>query len=267
MNTNLFDVSGRVAVVTGGYGILGASMAEYLVTQGAQVVVLGRSSVKGVPLAERIGAFFVQADVTSTSELEAACKQVEERYGRIDILINAAGGNMPGATIADDKSLFDLSVEDTEQVMQLNLMGTIKPTLVFGASMARAGRGSIINVSSMSAIRVISRVAGYSFSKAAIDSFTRWAAVDLAHKFGEGVRVNAIAPGFFLTEQNRTLLTNADGSPTPRAEKVLRQTPYGRMGRADELHGAVHFLASEASGFVTGVVLPVDGGGSIYSGV
>ena len=264
---DLFDIEGRVVVVTGGYGILGASMAEYLAGEGAHIVILGRNADKGTPLAERLGGIFVQADVTSTAELETALAKVVARYGGVDVLVNAAGGNMPGATVADDKSLFDLSVDDTERVVQLNLMGTVKPTLVFGAEMARAGKGSVVNISSMAAVRVLTRVAGYSLAKSAIDSFTRWAAVDLAHKFGEGLRVNAVAPGFFLTEQNRALLTNPDGSPTPRAEKVLRQTPFGRMGRAEELHGAVHFLASDASNFVTGVVLPVDGGFSIYSGV
>lgn len=267
--SNLFEIKDLVIVITGGYGILGASIARYLAEQGARVAILGRSQEKGEALAAEIGdrAMFVKADVLDTEQLTSAKDAVIEKWGTVDVLINAAGGNMPGATIGPGKTLFDLKMEDMQKVVDLNLMGTVKPTHVFGEVMAKKGKGSIINFSSMSAQRVITRVLGYSASKAAIDNFTRWTAVELAKSFGEGLRVNAVAPGFFLTEQNRTLLTNPDGSYTPRAEDVVRQTPFKRMGRAEELHGAIHYLSSDASLFVTGTVLPVDGGFSIFSGV
>lgn len=264
---NLFDIKDKVVVITGGYGVLGGSMAKYLVGEGAKVVIVGRNVEKGQAFAKEIGASFSCADVVNEAQLEASCIEIVTKFGTIDVLINAAGGNMPGATIAPDQTFFDLKCDDMGKVLDLNLMGTVKPTLIYGKIMASKGSGSIINISSMSSQLVITRVLGYSAAKAAIDNFTRWTAVEMAKKFGEGVRVNAIAPGFFLTEQNRTLLTNPDGSYTPRAQDVIRETPFGRMGAADELHGAVHFLASNAAKFVTGVVMPVDGGFSIFSGV
>lgn len=267
MYNNLFDIKGKSIVITGGYGILGGSMAKYLASQGANVTIVGRDLAKGEAFAKEFGGFFTQADVLNDQQLQASCDAIVAKFGTVDVLINAAGGNMPGATIGPTQNLFDLKSDDVEKVMDLNFMGTVKPTIVYGKVMADNKRGVIINVSSMSAQLVITRVLGYSAAKSAIDNFTRWTAVEMAKKFGEGVRVNAIAPGFFLTEQNRTLLTNPDGSYTPRALDVIHQTPFGRMGAADELHGAVHFLASEASKFVTGVVMPVDGGFSIFSGV
>lgn len=264
---NLFDIKDKVVVITGGYGVLGGSMAEYLAKEGAKVVIVGRNVEKGEALAKAIGGLFTCADVLCEKQLKDSCEKIIRHYGTIDVLINAAGGNMPGATIGADQTFFDLKSEDMGKVIDLNLMGTVKPTLIYGKVMSDNGAGSIINISSMSSQLVITRVLGYSASKAAIDNFTRWTAVEMAKKFGEGIRVNAIAPGFFLTEQNRTLLTNPDGSYTPRAEDVVRETPFGRMGSADELHGAVHFLASKASKFVTGIVMPVDGGFSIFSGV
>lgn len=190
-----------------------------------------------------------------------------KQWGKIDVLINAAGGNMPGATISPSQTIFDLDIESMREVVDLNLMGTVIPTLIFGKAMATNGNGSIINISSMSSQSVITRVVGYSAAKSAIDNFTRWLSVEMAKKFGEGVRVNAIAPGFFITEQNRTLLTNPDGSYTQRAEDIIRNTPFGRMGRPEELHGAIHWLASQASSFVTGVIVPIDGGFNVFSGV
>lgn len=264
---NLFEIKDKVVVITGGYGILGGSMARYLASQGARVVIVGRNAEKGESLAAEIGGLFSQADVLCEEQLTVSCAEIVSKYGTIDILINAAGGNMPGATIAPDQTLFDLKTQDMQRVLDLNLMGTVKPTTIYGKVMADKGKGSIINVSSMSSQLVITRVVGYSAAKAAIDNFTRWTAVELARKYGEGVRVNAIAPGFFLTEQNRTLLTNPDGSYTQRALDVIHETPFSRMGAPEELHGAIHFLASEASKFVTGVVMPIDGGFSIFSGV
>lgn len=269
---NLFDIQGRVAVITGGYGILGSSMAKALAGQGVHVAILGRRAEKGEALVAELTAIgteacFVQADVLDREQLEKAKDQVMAKWGRVDILINAAGGNQPGATIGPDKTIFDLEPEAFKNVVDLNLNGTVLPTLVFAAEMVKQKKGSVINISSMSAQAVITRVVGYSSAKAAIDNFTRWMAVEMAKKFGEGIRVNAIAPGFFITEQNRTLLTNPDGSLTDRAKDVVRATPFGRMGEPEELNGAIVFYASDASKFLTGTVLPIDGGFSVFSGV
>lgn len=268
---NLFDIKGRVAVITGGYGVLGSSMARCLANEGVHVVIVGRHEEKGQQLVKELSvsteALFCQADVLDRLMLERAKEAIITRFGRIDILINAAGGNMPGATIAPGQTIFDLDMEHFKRVSELNLNGTVLPTIVFADQMVKQKKGSVINVSSMTAQSVVTRVVGYSGAKAAIDNFTRWMAVEMAKKFGEGIRVNAIAPGFFLTEQNRTLLTNPDGSLTDRAKDVVHATPFGRMGEAEELNGAIVYLASDASKFVTGVVLPIDGGFSIFSGV
>lgn len=271
---NLYDLSGRVAVVTGGYGVLGGSMARFLSEQGARVAILGRDAAKGEAKTTEISSatggdvMFLQADVLEKAALEKACEKLCSEWGGVDILLNAAGGNQAGATIAPNQTIFDLNTDAMRGVVDLNFMGTVLPTLVFGKAMADAKRkGSIINISSMAAQGVITRVVGYSASKAAIDNFTRWMAVEMAKKFGEGVRVNAIAPGFFLTEQNRTLLTNQDGSLTDRSRDIIAVTPYGRFGEPEELNGTLGWLASDASAFVTGVVVPVDGGFSIFTGV
>ena len=268
----MFNIKGKVAVITGGYGVLGASMARCLAEQGVHIAIVGRKPEKGEPLAAELSAIgaeaiFCKADVLDREALVAAREAIVGKWGSIDVLINAAGGNMPGATIMPDKSFLDIDFAAFNGVMNLNLMGTVIPTVVFGEQMAKQKKGSIINISSMTAQSVVTRVVGYSASKAAIDNFTRWMAVEMAKKVGEGVRVNALAPGFFITEQNRTLMTNPDGSLSDRAKDVVRATPFGRLGEADELHGAVIFYASDASKFVTGTVLPVDGGFSIFSGV
>lgn len=268
----MFDIKDRVAVVTGGYGVLGSSMARCLARQGARVVILGRRAEKGEALVEELKALgveacFGKADVLNRSEVEEVCSAVFNRWGRVDILINAAGGNIAGATIAPGQTVLDMDIEAYQQVLELNLKGTVVPTLVFGAQMARQKKGSVINISSMTAQSVVTRVVGYSSAKAGIDNFTKWVAVEFAKKFGEGIRVNAIAPGFFLTEQNRTLMTLPDGSYSERAREVIRVTPFGRLGKPEELNGAVVFLASDDSCFMTGTVLPVDGGFSIFSGV
>ena len=251
-------------------------MALFLSQQGARVAILGRDAGRGEAKAAEIAratggeTLFLEADVLDKAALERACEQLMAEWGESDILINAAGGNQAGATIAPDQTIFDLDAEAMRRVVDLNFMGTVLPTLVFGQAMARRGdgrKGSIINISSMAAQGVITRVVGYSASKAAIDNFTRWMAVEMVRKFGEGVRVNAIAPGFFLTEQNRTLLTHPDGSLTERSRDILAATPYGRFGEPEELNGTLGWLASDASAFVTGVVVPVDGGFSIFSGV
>jgi NAD(P)-dependent dehydrogenase (short-subunit alcohol dehydrogenase family) len=187
--------------------------------------------------------------------------------GKIDILVNAAGGNVAGATIGIDQTVFDLKFDQFKRVTDLNLNGTVLPTLIFGKTMTEQKSGSIINISSMAVSRAITRVVGYSAAKAAIDNFTKWMAVELGAKFGGGIRVNAIAPGFLLTEQNRNLLTNEDGSLTERGKTIMRLTPFKRFGEPDELIGTVLFLASDAAKFVTGAIIPIDGGFSSFSGV
>ncbi len=210
-------------------------------------------------------AIFLQGDVLNRESLEQNLADVLKAYGRVDVLLNAAGGNMPGATIAPDGTFFDLKVEDFQRVQDLNLTGTLLPTQVFLKPMAEQKKGVIVNFSSMSAFRPLTRVGGYGVAKAGISNFTAFMATEVAKKFGEGIRVNAIAPGFFLTEQNRTLLTNPDGSWTQRGQDIIHQTPMGRMGQPEELCGTIHYLISDASKFVTGTVAVVDGGFNVFS--
>lgn len=268
--SSLFDLSQRVIVVTGATGVLAGSAARYLAAQGARVVFLGRDQAKldravadtrnlpGETLA-------YSCDVLDVAGLERVRDDILARFGRIDALVNAAGGNQPGATITPDKTFLDLAAY--RQVLALNLEGTVVPTFVFAKVFAAQKRGSIVNFSSMASTQAITRVVGYSSAKAAVDNFTRWLAVELANKYGEGLRVNAVAPGFFVADQNRRLLLNEDGTPTPRGQTVLAKTPFKRFGEAPDLHGALHFLLSDASAFVTGTVLAVDGGFSCFSGV
>ncbi len=262
---NLFDVTEKVVVITGGYGVLGSGIACYLAGQGAKIVILGRDPKAGESLAEKIkkdggNVLFLKTDVLNKEAVEQNKKDILAKYGRIDVLINAAGGNMPGATIGPDQTLFDLNVDDFKKVVDLNLFGTIIPIMVFADVMAAQKKGCIVNFSSESALRPLTRVAGYGAAKAAVTNFTKYMAGELAKKFGEGLRINAIAPGFFLTNQNRALLTNPDGSYTDRAKTIIAHTPYGRFGEADELFGTIHYLISDASAFVTGSVAVVDGG-------
>jgi NAD(P)-dependent dehydrogenase (short-subunit alcohol dehydrogenase family) len=269
---NLFDIRDKVAIITGGTGILGGRMARGLVAHGARVGILGRRKENIETIVKEIQneggkAIALQADVLDEDQLGKAKNLVVEKWGGIDILVNAAGGNMPGATVPPDKTVFDLSGDEFRKVMDLNLMGTVYPSMIFGKVMAEKKRGMIINISSMAAHQAITRVAGYSASKAAIDNFTKWMAVEMAQKFGEGIRVNAIAPGFFIGEQNRRLLTNEDGSLTERGKTIIAKTPLKRFGESDELTGTLIWLCSDASRFVTGIVVPVDGGFSAFSGV
>lgn len=262
---NLFNIKDYVVVITGGTGILGRCIAKYLALEGAKVVIGGRKENVGAEIVADIKAAggeceFVKMDVMNIEAMQQACDYIVEKYGRVDTLLNAAGGNMPGATIAPDQTFFDLAPEQFQTVLNLNLTGTVIPTQIFLKPMVKQGKGSIINFSSMSAFRPITRVCGYSAAKSGINSFTGWMAQEAARKFGEGIRVNAIAPGFFITEQNRTLLTNPDGSFTPRGEAVIRQTPFSRMGEPEELCGTIHYLMSDAAKFVTGTVAVVDGG-------
>ncbi len=265
-------LDGKVAVITGGAGVLGSAMAMGLAKAGVKVAVLSRTASKVeqvVKAIEQAGgtAMSLVADVLDQTQLEQARDQLLENWGQIDILVNAAGGNMKGATIMPTQNFFDLSVSDFQKVTDLNLKGTVIPSLVLGEAMAKGGAGSIVNISSMAAQRVITRVVGYSASKAAIDNFTRWMAVELALKFGEGMRVNAIAPGFFIGEQNRRLLLNEDNSLTQRGQMIVDHTPMKRFGEPEELCGTLNWLCSEGAKFVTGIVVPVDGGFSAFSGI
>jgi NAD(P)-dependent dehydrogenase (short-subunit alcohol dehydrogenase family) len=272
MSTKLFDLSHKVAVVTGGTGVLGSSMARGLAEAGAHVVILGRRKEAGDLIASEISklgvtSFCLQADVLDKQQLIAVRNEIKKRLGPIDILVNAAGGNMPGAVVTPDKTFFDLNIEDFQKVVDLNLLGTVLPTQVFTEHMVEKKAGVIINIASMAALKPITRVAGYSAAKAAVDNFTKWLAVEMAKKFGEGIRVNAISPGYFLTEQNRTLLTNPDGSLTDRAKLAINQTPFARFGKPEELNGTLVWLCADASKFVTGTNIPVDGGFSAFCGV
>lgn len=272
MSTPNFSVKNKIVVITGGSGVLGGSLAKSFAHAGASVVILGQTPEK------------VRASTAALQEINPKCKgyvcnvleeeplrevakEIVSDFGTVDVLINAAGGNTPKATIADDKSLFDMNLSDFDFALQLNLHGTIYPSFVFGEIMAKKGRGSIINISSMAALSAITRVPAYSVAKTGVDGFTKWLATEMALKFGDKVRVNSIAPGFFIGDQNRKLLLNNDGSLTERSEKVIAKTPMRRFGDIDELNGAAQFLSSEAASFITGVVIPVDGGFSSFSGV
>ena len=269
---SLFDLSGRVVVITGSNGALAGKAAEYLVEQGVIVVLLSRNEQKleaALRRAREINDLCLAypCDVTDAAALEKVAGDIFDKRGRIDDLLNGAGGNQPGATISPDKTVFDLQEEDYDRVIDLNLKGTLLPSLAFGKRFVEQGHGSIINFSSASSQHALTRVIGYSNAKAAVDNLTRWMATDFALKYGDGIRVNAVCPGFFIGEQNRALLLNEDGTPTPRGQKVIDNTPMGRFGEAPELCGAIHYLLSDASRFVTGQILHVDGGFGIYSGV
>ena len=267
---NLFDIKDNVTVITGGTGVLGRAIAKYLALNGAKVVILGRKEEIGQEIVADIKAAggqceFLKTDVMNQEVVQQNCDYIVEKYGRIDTLLNAAGGNMKGATIAPDQNFFDLEASQFQTVLNLNLTGTVIPTQVFLKPMVKQGKGSIINFSSMAAFRPMTRVCGYAAAKAGISNFTAFMATECAKKFGEGIRVNAIAPGFFITEQNRSLLTNPDGTFTQRGQDVIRQTPFGRMGDPEELCGTIHYLMSDASKFVTGTVAVVDGGFNAFA--
>lgn len=276
---DLFSLEGQVAIVTGATGVLGGAMAAGLAGAGAMVGILGRRAAVAEEVAARITAaggeaIALPADVLRIDQLETARDTVLERWGRIDLLVNAAGGNVPGATLSPDRTIFDLSEEAFREVFDLNLLGTLLPSQIFGAVMAgygdpqgREAHGCIINISSMVTQRAITRVVGYSAAKAAVDNFTRWLAVDLARKFGAGLRVNAIAPGFFIGDQNRRLLLNEDGSLTARGQSIVEHTPAGRFGTPDELVSTLVWLCGPGARFVNGVVVAVDGGFGAFSGI
>lgn len=267
-----FSLSNKTAVVTGASGVLGSVMARALAQAGARVVLLARREESLQRLARQIQeqdgrAMAMAADVLQRESLDSAAHRIHQTFGPIDILVNAAGGNQKGATVLPQHSIFDLDAKAFQSVVDLNLMGTLLPTQVFAKDMTDQKSGCIVNVSSMAAYRPLTRVAGYASAKAAISNFTQWLAVELATKYGEGIRVNAIAPGFFLTEQNRELLTHADGSLTDRGKQIIAHTPFARFGKPEELVGTLLWLCSDASRFVTGTIIPVDGGFHAYAGV
>jgi len=260
--SELFGLENRVAVVTGASGALGGAIATGLAAAGAQVGLLARRREPLDRLAESIGesAVVLEADVLDAAQLERAHATLLERFGRIDILVNAAGGNVPAATVGE-RSFFELLPEALDEVVRLNLNGTVLPTQIFGAAMTG---GSIVNISSLAAHRALTRVVGYGAAKAAVENLTRWLAVELAPR---GVRVNAVAPGFFVGEQNRALLLDESGALTARGERIIAATPAARFGEPHELAGTVIWLCSPAASFVTGVVVPVDGGFDAFGGV
>lgn len=279
-STEQFRLDGKVAVITGGTGVLGGAMARGLAEAGARVAILGRreaiaNEVAGEIAAAGHDAIPLAADVLDEGSLRAARQILLDEWGGVDVLINAAGGNRPDATVFGDLTFFNVPRSALEGVVGLNFTGTVLPIQIFGELMAEQGKGSIINISSMASQKVLTRVMGYSAAKAAVDNLTRWLAVDLAEKHGPGMRVNAIAPGFFIGEQNRALLINEDAPTLPgdppalseRGQQIVDHTPMGRFGEPEELTGTAIWLASDASRFVTGIVVPVDGGFSASSGI
>lgn len=271
--TALYDLSGKTAVITGGTGVLGGEMACALVGCGANVVVLDRNPDLPEALKQTMDAgpgkyMVVYGDVLDRESLETAVSQISAAFGEVDILINAAGGNHPQATTGPDNVFFDLPDEALRFVFDLNIVGTILPSQIFGKIMAQRGEGVILNVSSMNAFTPLTRVPAYSAAKAGVSNFTQWLAVHMAQEYSPRIRVNAIAPGFFLTKQNRFLLTEeTSGELTRRGQQIIDQTPMARFGAPEDLLGAVLWLLSPASAFVTGIVLPIDGGFAAYSGV
>ncbi len=267
---NLFCIKDKVVVITGGAGILGRGIGAHLASEGAKIVILDRAAETGEKVVSDIKAAggeatFFLTDVLNKEVLEQNKKDILAKYGRIDALLNAAGGNMAGATIPPDKNIFDLQIDAFRKVVDLNLFGTVMPTMVFAAVMADQKDGAIVNFCSEAALRPLTRVVGYGCAKASIANLTKYLAGEMAIKFSEGIRVNAIAPGFFLTDQNRALMTNPDGSYTERAKDVIKHTPFRRLGVPEELYGTIQYLISDASKFVTGTIAVVDGGFNAFS--
>ena len=269
---NSFSLKDKVIVVTGGTGILGRSFVNAIVEAGGAVGILGRNKEVAMERANDINnnggqAIGLVADVMDEEQLQAALQQTLDKFGKVDGLVNAAGGNMPEGVLNPDDDIFSMNLAGMRKVMDINLYGTLYPTQVFGKAIADTGRGSIVNISSMNSKRASTNVLGYNMGKAAVDCYNQWFAVELANRYGDKIRMNALAPGFFLTEQNKNLLTTPGGGFTPRGELVIRQTPFKRFGHPDELKGALVWLLSDASQFVTGAMICVDGGFSIFGGV
>jgi NAD(P)-dependent dehydrogenase (short-subunit alcohol dehydrogenase family) len=270
---SLFNLSGKAAVITGGGGVLCGAMSRALGRVGVKVAVLDLSLEAAQKVADDIvaasgEAMAVKCDVLDKASVEATCSAVLERFGRVDILINGAGGNKKQATTSPDLSFFDLPTDAVQWVFNLNFIGILLPSQVFGRVLAEQGEGVILNISSMNAFRPLTKIPAYSAAKAAVSNFTQWLAVYMSQEYSDKIRVNAIAPGFFLTEQNRFLLTDeATGELTPRGKTIIDHTPMGRFGDPDDLISTVLWLLSPGAAFVHGVVVPVDGGFSAFSGV
>lgn len=265
-----FSLAGKVVLVTGGTGVLGTQFCHAAARAGARVAVLARHPDKLAQVVQDLEATGAEAmglvaDVLNESQLLEARRQLLDRWGRLDGLVHSAGGNLPQAVVPPDRDLFDVKMDDLRQVIDLNLYGTMLPTQVFAEPMARQGSGSIITISSLAAQRPLSMVWGYTVAKKAIQGYSEWMAVELPRRYGAGLRVNVLAPGVFLSEQNRSLLTAPDGSFTPRAKQFVAHTPMGRLGDPEELRGAVVWLLSDASRFVNGSVILVDGGFNVFS--
>jgi len=269
---NKFSLEDKVIVVTGGTGILGNSFVNGIVDAGGTVAILGRNESVANERADAINknggkALGVVADVLKQDDLVSAKNKILATFGHIDGLVNGAGGNMPQGVLQPEDDIFKMNLDGMKQVLEINLWGTLLPTQVFGEEIAKTGKGSIVNISSMNSKRAVTKVLGYNMGKAAMDCYNQWFAVELANRYGDTIRMNALAPGFFLTEQNRNLLTKPEGGYTPRGESVIRNTPFKRFGHPDELIGALVWLLSDASAFVTGAMICVDGGFSVFSGV
>lgn len=273
MFDSLFGLSGKVAVVTGGTGVLGSEICRGLAQAGASLAILATTESRTTALAEELSAaggqaIGIGADVLDKDSLKSAYDRVLDHYGKVDILINGAGGNRPQATASPDRSFFDLPADAVQWVFNLNFIGSLLSSQVFGRALVDQGTGVVLNISSMTAFTPLTRVVAYSGAKAAINNFTQWLAVHFAQEFSPAIRVNAIAPGFFMGEQNRYLLVDeASGELTPRGQQIINHTPMGRFGDPDDLIGTVLWLLSDASRFVTGIVVPVDGGFSAFGGV
>ncbi len=270
---SFYDFTDCTVLITGGAGVLGGEIACALVGCNANVVILDRDqelaqkTIERFPKMVKGRAVRVYSDVLNVETLQQANDTVKAEFGAVDVLINAAGGNHPSATTSADLSFFDLPMDALRRVGDLNLLGTMLPCQVFGRSMAERGEGIILNISSMNALRPLTRIPAYSAAKAAVTNFTQWLAVHMAQNYSPRIRVNAIAPGFFIGQQNRRLLLNEDGTLTPRGQSILTHTPMNRFGTPEDLFGATMWLISPASAFVTGIVVPIDGGFSAYSGV
>ncbi len=269
---NAYSLKDKVIVVTGGTGILGNSFVNAIVEAGGIVGIMGRNKEIAEKRADDINsnggqAIALVADVLDEDQLQQSLNLILNEFGRVDGLVNGAGGNMPEGVLQPSDDIFSMNIPGMKKVMDLNLYGTLYPTQIFGKAIAETGKGSIVNISSMNSKRAITKVLGYNMGKAAVDCYTQWFAVELANRYGDKIRMNALAPGFFLTEQNRNLLTKPEGGYTERGELAIRQTPFKRFGNPDELKGALVWLLSDASQFVTGAMICVDGGFSIFGGV
>lgn len=265
-------MKGKVVAITGGSGTLGKAFAKGLAEKGARVFTLSRNEDAAQQMIEEfkeqgLAVEAIQCDVLEEASVATAVASILEKAGKVDILVNCAGGNMSGATVMPEQTIFDISIEQFRKVNDLNLLGTVIPSIAFTKPMVQQGHGCIVNISSMAAYSPLTRVVGYSASKAAINNFTQWLSVELANKHGAGIRVNAIAPGFFIAKQNQKLLLNEDGSLTARGETIISQTPAKRFGEPEELISTLLWLCDDNSAFVNGIVVPVDGGFSAFSGV